>query len=145
MLTQSGLKLPSCHPIRTVDVLRQMFAAYGVPEHIVIDNGPQFISQQFTDFVRAQGIQHSRSASYHPAMNSLGEQFVQTLKQAMKASFSSGLPLSHRLCDFLLTYRSIVHAMTGVTPSLLFLQRELCTRFDLLRPDPGSQVSVAGP
>ena len=119
-----------------------MFTAYGVPEHIVTDNGPQFISQQFTDFVRAQGIQHSQSALYHPATNGLAERFVQTLKQAMKASFSSGLPLAHHLCDFLLTYHSTVHATTGVTPSLLFLQRKLCTHFDLLRPDPGAQVSV---
>ena len=134
--------MPSTTANKTVDVLQQMFAAYEVPEHIVTNNGPQFISQQFTDFVHAQGIQHSQSALYHPATNDLAERFVQTLKQAMKASSSSGLPLSHQLCDFLLTYCSTVHATTGVTPSLLFLQRELRTRFDLLRPHPGAQVSM---
>ena len=134
--------MPSTTANKTVDVLRQMFAMYGVPEHIVTDNGLQFISQQFTDFVRAQGIQHSRTALYHPATNGLAERFVQMLKQAMKATSSSGLLLSHRLCDFLLTYRSTVHTMTEVTPSSLFLQRELHTHFNLLRPDPGAQVSV---
>ena len=31
----------------TVDSLRQMFAAYGLPSKIGTDNGPQFISQKF--------------------------------------------------------------------------------------------------
>lgn len=36
--------------------------------------------------------------------------------------------------------RSTIHATIGVTPSLLFLQRGIRTRFDLLQPDPVAHV-----
>ena len=32
---------------KTLDVLRNMFACYGLPEQIVSDNGPQFVSKKF--------------------------------------------------------------------------------------------------
>ena len=51
----------------------------------------------------------------------------------------SDLPLSHRLCNFLLTYRSSVHSTTGVRPAS-FLNREIWTKFDLLRPSPDAHV-----
>ena len=60
---------------------------------------------------------------------------MQTMKQSLKVSQSSGLSLSSRLCDFLLMYRSSVHATTGVTPNSLFLKT-----VDLLRPDPEARV-----
>ena len=38
-------------------------------------------------------------------------------------------------------YRSTIHSTTGVTPSSLFLKRELRSRFDLIRPDREAQVA----
>lgn len=34
---------------RTIDILRQLFAAYGIPEHLVSHNGPQFTSEEFAE------------------------------------------------------------------------------------------------
>ena len=31
---------------KTLDVLRRWFASHGVPEHIVSDNGPQFVAEE---------------------------------------------------------------------------------------------------
>ena len=61
-----------------------MFSAYGLPEQIVSDNGPQFISTEFAEFMAKNGIKHIRSAPYHPATNGQVERFVQTYKRAMK-------------------------------------------------------------
>ena len=41
---------------KTIDVLRRMFAAHGLPEQIVSDNGPQFVSEEFAAFMRANKI-----------------------------------------------------------------------------------------
>ena len=112
----------------------------GLPEQIVSDNGSQFTPEEFAVFLKANGIRHIRSAPYHPATNRLAEQFVQSLKQGLKASLRSGLPLSQCLSNFLMTYRRTVHSTTGVTPSSLFLKRELRTRFNLLRPDTSVDV-----
>ncbi len=117
-----------------------MFSAYGLPEQLVSDNGPQFIAEEFAEFMRNNGVKHSRSAPYHPSSNGLAERFVQSLKTALKASKNDGRTLSHRLSSFLFTYRTSPHATTGVSPSSLFLQGKVRNRFDLLRPNPESTV-----
>ena len=126
---------------KTLEVLRNVFSAHGLPEQLVTDNGPQFVSDEFAAFVKLNGIKHIRIAPYHPASNGLAERFVQSLKQSLKATVSSGLPLSHRVANFLLTYRTTPHATTGVAPCTLFLRRSIRTRFDLLRPSCTSRVT----
>ena len=43
---------------KTIDVLRQIFAAYGLPEQVVTDNGPQFVAEEFVQFLKSNGIKH---------------------------------------------------------------------------------------
>lgn len=71
---------------KTIQVLRGLFSRYGVPNVIVSDNGPQFCAEEFSFFLKANGVQHIRSAPYHPSSNGQAERFVQTLKHALKAS-----------------------------------------------------------
>ena len=124
----------------TIAMLRRVFAAYGLPEHLVSDNGPQFTSTEFQDFLQVNGVKHIRTAPYHPASNGAVERLVQTFKQAMKAGEQDGFTLQHQLQNFLITYRSTPHATTGQSPASLFLGRPLRTRFDLLRPMVGERV-----
>ena len=84
----------------TLKALRKMFAQYGLPEQIVSDNGPQFVSAEFATFAKKNGIKHIRCAPYHPSSNGLAELFVQTFKRAMKASEKDGRSPSHRLAEF---------------------------------------------
>ncbi len=111
--------------VKTLDVLR---------EHIVTDNGPQFISEEFEIFTKRNGIKHVKSASYHPASNGLAKRFIQSLKQSLKASVHDGRSPSPA-CLYLLSYRTTAYATTVVPPCKLFLQRELRTHLSLLQPD----------
>ena len=43
--------MSSTTTIATVTVLRKVFAAYGLPLQVVIDNGPQFVSDEFANFM----------------------------------------------------------------------------------------------
>lgn len=119
---------------KTIEVLQHLFSLYGLPEQLVSDNGPQFRSEEFAEFMRQSGIKHYRSAVYHPATNGAVERFVKTLKQAIKTGRLAGKPSREVLSSFLLRYRSTAHAVTGSTPSELFLGRPLRTVLDLLRP-----------
>ena len=124
---------------KTIEVLRHLFSAHGLPEQVVTDNSPQFISDEFASFLKGNGVKHIR-IPYHPASNGLVERFVQSFKQALRASQNDGRSLNNRLSTFLLTYRSTSHATTGVPPCNLFLRRKLRTRFDLLKPNGEDRV-----
>lgn len=67
----------------TIEKFREIFSSFGIPRILVMDNGKTFISQEFQDFIEANGIIHKQTALYHPAINGLVERFVQTLKQGL--------------------------------------------------------------
>ena len=47
----------------TVAKLRKQFSTYGIPEKLVSDNGSVFASQEFTDFVKSNGIDHIKNST----------------------------------------------------------------------------------
>ncbi|XP_062389467.1 uncharacterized protein K02A2.6 [Sardina pilchardus] len=124
---------------RTIEELRSIFSRFGLPQQLVSDNGPQLISEEFKTFMEENGIQHIRTAPYHPATNGLAERFVQTLKQALKSSPNTQ-SLNRRLSAFLLSYRNTPHATTKVSPASALLNRQLRTRLDLLRPKQANEI-----
>ena len=120
--------------------LRKCFAAYGIPEQILSDNGPQFISEKFSHFTKGNGIKHIKCALYHPSSNVAVERFIQTFKLALKARSDEKIPFDLKSASFLLTYLSTAHSTTGQSPASLFLGRSHRTRWDLLKPDIGRNV-----
>ena len=114
---------------KTVEVLRSLFARYGLPNTIVTDNGTQFTSSIFESFCRNNGILHKRCAPYHPSTNGEAERFVQSFKTATG-------DVQITLCNFLMHYRSSPHAVTGKTPPEMLFGRNIRTRLDLLHPTP---------
>ena len=113
----------------------EIFARYGLPQQLVSDNGPQFIAEEFSMFLRLNGVKHIKCAPYHPALNGAAKRMVQTMKQSLKAGISQGISIEQSLTKFLLQYCITPHAITGVSPSSLLLGRDIRTRLDLLHPD----------
>eukprot|EP00731_Ephydatia_muelleri_P006059 Em0003g307a len=125
----------------TIQALRGLFAVHGLPDQLVSDNGPQFVSKEFQRFMKENGVQHTRCAPYHPSSNGLAERFVQTLKNALRRTKDIGRTFQHRLAGFLLAYRTTPHATTNVAPCELLMNRKIRTRLDLLHPDIESRVA----
>ena len=98
------VEMTSTTASRTVEELRKRFSSYGLPEQLVTNNGPQFVSDEFARFIRLNGIKHIKSAPYHPSTNGAAERLVQTFKKAMKASERDGRTHSQRLASFVLSY-----------------------------------------
>ncbi|KAI0229392.1 hypothetical protein LSAT2_020197, partial [Lamellibrachia satsuma] len=118
----------------TVELLRDVFARYGLPEHLHSDNGSQFTSEVFRNFMKANNIRHTLSAPYHPATNGQVECFVQTFKQAMRSARGNSGAVKQHLAQFLFAYRNAPHATTGGSPAMLLMGRGLRTRLDVIRP-----------
>ena len=72
---------------RKIEVLKKTFPANGFPEHLVTDNGPQLISEEFTQ-KKTESSTHEVHPTIHPASSSS----VQSLKTALKASSPTVCP-----------------------------------------------------
>ncbi len=99
-------EMKSTTAAKTIEVLQQLFARYGLPEQLVSDHGPQFVAEEFGTFLKQNGVKHIKFAPYHPSSNGLAERFVRTFKEAMKAGQQDSLSMQHRLENFLLMYRA---------------------------------------
>ena len=51
--------MPSITSEATIAKLRDIFARYGIPQQLVIDNGSQFTPEEFCKFMKANGIKHT--------------------------------------------------------------------------------------
>ena len=118
--------------------LRTVFAQFGLPATIVTDNGSNFTSLEFKEFLQRNGIAHVTSSPYHPASNGLAERAVKTFKQGMR-KIKQGT-LSERMARFLFNYRITPQTTTGLSPAELLQGRRLRSRLDLLKPDIAARV-----
>ncbi|XP_073820944.1 uncharacterized protein [Musca autumnalis] len=126
----------SMNAAATITLLDEVFATYGVPSILVSDNGTNFSSAEFKNFIQRIGVKyHKFTAPYHPATNGQAERSVQTVKNALKAMCTTKMTLKENLNEFLRQYRNAPHSTTGQSPAQLFLGRQLRTRLDLVRPE----------
>ena len=118
----------------TILHLLRLFTTFGLPEHLVSDNGSQFTSAEFTEFLSQNNIRHTRSAPGHPASNGLAERYVGFFKAQMKKMENDKLTIERKIDRILFAYRTTPHPATGETPCFLLMKRELRTRFSDIRP-----------
>ena len=115
-----------------IELSRTLFAQFGVPEVIVTDNGPCFVSEEFETILVKNGIKHITSTPYHPATNGLAECTVQMVKRGLKKETEGSM--ATRLAKVLMAYRTTPQSTMGMTPSQLLQGQRIRTWLDLLRP-----------
>jgi len=113
---------------------------------IVSNNGPPCQSAEYEEFLRLNCIERILCI-IHPHIivspNHLAERFGNFFKHSLESSASDPASLlQQRVQNFLLSWRSTIHATTGSSPAKLFLQRELYTYFFPVRPDLTTHVSL---
>ena len=107
----------------------------------ISDNGTQFTSQEFENFIKTLAIKHIRTAAYHQSSNGQAEKYVQTVKNGLESNYCNNKTLKERLTDFLTSYRSTPHTITNRTPAEMFIGRNIKTRIDLIKPHLTSEAS----
>ena len=125
----------------TIQRLRAMFARFGIPESLVSDNGPCFISKEFKDFLRKNGVMHITSAPYHPASNGLAERAVRIVKEGLR-KMKTGT-ISDKIARLLFQYRMTPQSVIKLSPAELLLGRCLRGRLNMLHPNLADRVEKA--
>ena len=103
----------------TIAALRHLFSHFGLPDHIVMDNGAQFTSNKFRTFLRLNNILHIQTVPANPPTNELAERYVGHVKTKNTQMKISNEPLSVRLNKFLFTYRATPTTIGRSTAELL--------------------------
>ena len=116
----------------TIKALPHIFSIFGLPEHIVTDNGNQFSSQEFKNWLTQNDILHTLTAPGHPATNGLAERYVGLFKSKMKEFGQTGESIQERIDRFLLAYRTTPLSI-GRSPSKLLTNRQPRIRYNELR------------
>ena len=122
----------------TIVKLKEIFATHGLPDTIVSDNGPNFTSAEFENFLSKNGVKHTKVSPYHPASNGQAERAVRAFKEGVE-KMEEGT-MQDKLSRFLLKYRTTPHTTTGVPPAELLTKRKLKTKLDLIVPNTASLV-----
>lgn len=128
-----------------MEKLRTIFAMFGLPEEAVTENGPQFVSTEFTTFHSSNGMRHKKTPPYHPASNGTAERLVQTVRKdpqkQLQDEKTRGVQktIQHRVDQFRFHYGSTPCAATSKTPAELFLSWTPRTRLTLLHPQLGDR------
>ena len=104
------------------------------------DNGPQFTSIEFKEFLIRMEVKHLKSAPYHPKLNGAVERCVQTFKSTMKDMSKEPGKVKEKLSTFLFQYRNTSHSTTGAPPTELFLRRRVRSRLRMLQPTLASKI-----
>ena len=117
---------------RTIEEIRKIFSTHGIPEVIASDNGKNFASQEFKEFMDENSIKHMFTHPYHPSSNGLAERTVQTLNKALRSNSESNIELS--ISRFLLQYRITPHSTTNISPSEMLMSRRIRLKLDCIFP-----------
>ncbi|XP_026687880.1 uncharacterized protein K02A2.6-like [Diaphorina citri] len=111
--------------------LRNLFCNFGFPEVLVSDNGPQFTSKVFKDFLEGNGVIHKTSAPFHPSTNGQAERYVQTIKKLLNCMHDEKGDVEYKLSQILIQLRKVPNA-DGKSPYDLMFQREVRTDFHVM-------------
>lgn len=123
--------MPNTTSETVVCKLKNIFARFGIPELLVTDNGPQFVSDRFHKFAKVWGFKHTTSSPHFPQSNGESERAVQEAKKAL----SQDDPFLA-----LLIYRSTPVSPTGASPAELALGRRLRTTLPTLPSNLNQQI-----
>ena len=69
---------------KVVSLLKEMFSEHGISKVLHSDNGPQYLSAQFTNFCMSWGITHETSSLHYPQSNGFTEACIKSIKQALQ-------------------------------------------------------------
>ena len=108
------------------DVLRKVFATFGVPEEISSDGGPEFVAKESEDFFMRWGVRHRLSSAYHPQSNGRAEVAVKAMKRLLEVNIGVDGSLNNdNIVRALLQQRNTPDRICRLSPAEVLFGRTL--------------------
>ena len=109
-----------------ISIFRSLFEAYGVPEELSTDGGPQFTATQFQSFLKNWGVTHRLSSAYYPQSNGRAELGVKTAKRILENNTNPDGTLDNdKVSRAILQYRNTPLPYIHLSPAQILFHRQL--------------------
>ena len=109
-----------------IKYLRSFCETFGVPEEISTDGQSSYVSQETKEFLRAWGIKHRVSSSYHAHSNTRAELGVKAMKRMLRGNMGpQGGLYNDKFARALLSYRNTPMQGIGLSPAQIIFGRKL--------------------
>ncbi|XP_019195710.1 PREDICTED: uncharacterized protein K02A2.6-like [Ipomoea nil] len=114
---------------------KRVICRFGLPEHVVSDNGRQFDCQAFADFCRRHSIRHTKVSVAYPQANGQVENVNQTIVDGIwKKLEDIGGNWADELDRVLWAYRTTQRRATGESPFSLAYGFEAKVPVEVVEP-----------
>ena len=104
-------------------MLSSLFARHGVPDVLVTDNGPQFVSAELASFPKKWKFEHVTSSPHYAQSNRKAENAVKTIKRLFTKCKEDGTSEFFALLD----WRNTPTEGSGVSPAQRLMGRRCKT------------------
>ena len=106
-------------------LVEEIISRHGVPNQLLSDRGPSFLSKLLLNVCEVMGIQKVNTSAYHPQYDGLVERFNRTLTDMLAKSVVPGVcEWDEKLPYVLFAYRSTIQFTTGESPFYLLYGRD---------------------
>ena len=127
--------------------LDDVFSHYGLPSLLMSDNGPQFTSKLFSDFLTACNIKHILTPVYNPCTNGMVEVFNYYIKHGSQTFASQNVSFKKGTHDLLATFQATAPSPDSSSPAELMFRHQFCLPFQVVQwsqsaTEPASQQSA---
>jgi len=107
-------------------IIDAWLSAYGPPDWILSDQGPQFMSNFFIAVMRMLGIETVRTTAHHPQTNGQVERYNRTMATQLRHYVADDPSRWDELLPVItMAYNSQPHRSTGIAPFELVMPRRI--------------------
>jgi len=114
----SAYLLKTRNSLHIIQSLKHFFSHHGIPKLIISDNGLEFSSSLFKQFLELYNISHHLTSIKNSTGNSPVERLHSTLTEIIRIiqAQNKEKPISETMDEAILTYNNSIHTATKLTP-----------------------------